>query len=253
MKIVQPYARILKPETLEHALTRIEAAARVSHGSEDAQTDTSAERFVRAVVLQHGDWSVVEHVSASVEFLVDRGITHELVRHRVAAYTQSSTRFINYAKKMPPAFIYPKPEVFCSNCDAGNHPEPGEGRAYGYDHTKPWFHAFTMGDEVECPYEPVWLCAIESCEAEYRNLIDRGWRPQEARSVFPNALASKIIATLNLRSWRHVLLMRTSKEAHPQMRQVMIPLLAEFQRLVPVLYEDIVPESRQVDNIAKGR
>ncbi len=250
MKIVQPYARILEPETLEHALTRIEAAARVSHGSEDAQTDTSAERFVRAVVLQHGDWSVVEHVSASVEFLVDRGITHELVRHRVAAYTQSSTRFINYAKEMPPSFIYPKPDTQCQKClDA--YP------VVQVSNTGHWVHN-TQFDGTgawarECTNDSAWMSAISQAEKSYARLIEDGWRPQEARSVFPNALASKIIATLNLRSWRHVLLMRTSREAHPQMRQVMIPLLAEFQRLVPVLFEDIVPESRQVDNIARGR
>ena len=213
MIIVKPYAKIMEPELLAKALERVEYAARVSHGSEDAQTADSAERFIRAVVLQHGDWSVVEHVSASVEFLVDRGITHEIVRHRIASYTQSSTRFINYAKKMPPTFIYPK-----------------EGEP-----------------------DPEWVKAIEQCEASYRALLAKGWRPQEARSVFPNALSSKIIVTMNLRTWRHFFLMRTSKEAHPQMRQVTIPLLAEFQRLVPVLYEDIIPESRQVDNIAKGR
>ena len=97
------------------------------------------------------------------------------------------------------------------------------------------------------------MTAIENAEWAYRELLAAGWRPQEARSVFPNALSSKIMVTFNLRTWRHFFLMRTSKEAHPQMRQVTIPLLAEFQRLVPVLYEDIVPESRQVDNIAKGR
>jgi thymidylate synthase (FAD) len=250
MKIVQPYAKIMEPELLTSALRRIEYAARISHGSEDAQTSDSAERFLRAVVIQHGDWSVVEHVSVSVEFLVDRGITHELVRHRIASYTQSSTRFINYAKKMPPTFIYPKPEVFCAHCDAGNSAEPGGGRAY--DHTNPWFHAFTFG-AVECPYEPVWLCAIQSAESEYRNLLDLKWRPQEARSVFPNALSSKIMMTCNLRSWRHFFLMRTTTEAHPQMRQVTIPLLAQFKQLVPVLFEDIEPNARQVDNIAKGR
>jgi thymidylate synthase (FAD) len=88
---------------------------------------------------------------------------------------------------------------------------------------------------------------------EYRALLSEGWRPQEARSVLPNALSSKILVTMNLRSWRHFFLMRTTKEAHPQIRQVVIPLLQEFQCLVPVLFEDIVPESRQVDNISRGR
>lgn len=215
MNIVKPYAIIVNPEALSGALRSIEYAARISHRSEDSQTDTSADKFLRAVVIGHGDWSVVEHVSASVEFLVDRGITHEIVRHRIASYTQESTRFVNYAKKMPPSFIYPR-----------------------------------EGDEVP---DESWVWAVEECERRYVELLAKGWRPQEARSVFPNALASKIVMTCNLRSWRHFFLMRTTKEAHPQMRQVTIPLLGEFKNLVPVLFEDIVPESRQVDNIAKGR
>jgi thymidylate synthase (FAD) len=251
MKIVRPYAKIMEPEELGQALRRIEFAARVSHRSEDMQTEVSAEKFIRAVVLGHGDWSVVEHVSTSVEMLVDRGITHEIVRHRIASYTQESTRFVNYAKKMPPSFIYPKPEVECEWClDEGEAPESFSD--ISERHHDPWLHGKHYPFS-KCPYEPSWLCAIQSAEDEYRNLLDLKWRPQEARSVFPNALSSKIIVTMNLRSWRQFFLMRTSKEAHPQMRQVTIPLLAEFKKLVPVLYEDIEPESRQVDNIAKGR
>lgn len=212
MNIIQPYAKIMEPEQLAQALKRIEYAARVSHRSED-ESGLNTERFIRAVVLQHGDWSVVEHVSCSVEFVVDRGITHEIVRHRIASYTQESTRFVNYAKKMPPSFIYPK----------------------------------------DGPPDIDWLKAISQCEESYKALLEKDWRPQEARSVFPNALASKIIVTFNLRQWRQFFLMRTTKEAHPQMRQVTIPLLAEFKTLVPVLYEDIIPEARQADNIAKGR
>src|ERR1700757_1051683 len=122
MKIIRPYATIINPTTLQGALRGIEYAARISHRSEDLQTETSAERFVDAVVMKHGDWSVVEHVSASVEMVVDRGITHEIVRHRIASYTQESTRFVNYAKKMPPAFIYPKPEIECEHCLNENEP-----------------------------------------------------------------------------------------------------------------------------------
>jgi thymidylate synthase (FAD) len=245
MKIVRPYAKIMEPEELKQALHRIEFAARISHRSEDAQTDSSAERFIRAVVLGHGDWSVTEHVSASVEILTDRGITHEIVRHRIAAYTQESTRFVNYAKKMPPSFIYPKPEVVCQGCLNGNK---------AFTHAQNVVHDIGDGkDYVLCPYDFDWFTSIKQAEISYQALLAKGWRPQEARSVFPNALSSKIVCTFNLRTWRHFFLMRTSKEAHPQMRQITIPLLAEFKRLVPVLYEDIVPESRQVDNIAKGR
>jgi thymidylate synthase (FAD) len=237
----------MEPELLASALKRVEYAARVSHRSEENAGD-SPEKFIRAVVLQHGDWSVTEHVSASVEFVVDRGITHEIVRHRLAAYTQESTRFVNYAKKMPPLFIYPIVGVECELCLNGD--EPTASGSMDRLHCRPWLHG--LGN-IDCVYEPAWLCAIQSCEDEYRNLLDLKWRPQEARSVFPNALSSKIIVTYNLRVWRHFFLMRTSKEAHPQMRQVVIPLLAEFQRLVPVLYEDIVPESRQIENITRGQ
>lgn len=245
MKIVRPYATILMGEDHLHnlALQQIEYAARVSHRSEDLQTETSAEKFIRAVVLGHGDWSVVEHVSVSVEMLVDRGITHEIVRHRIASYTQESTRFVNYAKKMLPSFIYPIPEIECEYCLSGNEPS--------FNLQGEWSHGFDL--EIKCPYNLFWLSSIKSSEMMYQNLLLSGWRPQEARSVFPNALASKIIITMNLRSWRHFFLMRTTKEAHPQMRQVVIPLLKEFQELIPVLFEDIIPESRQVENISKGR
>lgn len=248
MKIVQPYAKIMEPELLAGALSRIEYAARVSHRSEENASD-SPEKFIRAVVLGHGDWSVTEHVSASVEFLVDRGITHEIVRHRLAAYTQESTRFVNYAKKMPPTFIYPIVGVECPSCLAGNEVQQIEDL---------WLHAASwpirdINKTSKCHYNAMWLSAIQSAEDAYKGLLDIGWRPQEARSVFPNALSSKIIVTYNLRIWRHFFLMRTSKEAHPQMRQVTIPLLEEFKRLVPVLYEDIIPEARQVENISKGQ
>ncbi len=220
--IVEPYARLMSINGSDphesagrKALAHIEWCGRISHRSEDAQGPDSWERFIRAVVLQHGDWSIVEHSSATVDMLVDRGITHELVRHRLFSFTQESTRFVNYEKKMPASFV--KPE-FKSTED-----------------------------------EKAWIFAIASAEDGYKKMIAAGAAPQIARSVFPNALASRIIITGNLRNWRHFLLMRTTKEAHPQMRQVTIPLLAEFKSKIPIIFEDIEPLARQVDNISKGR
>jgi thymidylate synthase (FAD) len=247
---VRPYAKILMGDEhlIQLALTQIEYAARVSHRSEDLMASTSTEKFIRAVVLGHGDWSVVEHVSVSVEMLVDRGITHEIVRHRIASYTQESTRFVNYVKKMLPSFIYPIPEIQCRECLRGNEVTFRTDLEDGI-----WFHNRENMVPVRCEYHTSWLGLIRNSEETYKSLLTQGWRPQEARSVFPNALASKIIVTMNLRSWRHFFLMRTTKEAHPQMRQMAIPLLKEFQDLIPILFEDIIPESRQVDNISKGR
>lgn len=222
MNIVKPYATLMDVPDREAGiklLKKIEWAARFSHATEDAQTQDSWDRFVRAVVVQHGDWSVVEHASVSVDFLVDRGVTHELVRHRLFGFTQSSTRFINYAKKMPPSFIMP---------DFSDRPY-----------------------RTEC--ESIWMRAIDEAERAYSSLVFQGCSPQIARSIFPNALSSRILVTGNLRNWRHMLIMRTTRETHPQFREVSIPLLAQFQERIPILFEDIVPMSKQSEAIRSGR
>jgi len=220
---IQPYAKLIvlngvrEPNRLTgiRALQCIENIGRVSHRSEDSQTDESWERFIKAVVMGHGDWSIVEHVTATVEFYVDRGITHEIVRHRLFSYTQESTRFVNYEKKMRPNFVIP-----------------------------PGLDEFALAN---------FTTAISLAEDYYKNLIDGGCAPQIARSVFPNALASKLIMTGNLRNWRHFFIMRTSKETHPQCREVTIPLLQEFVDTVPLLFDDIEPLNRQIDNLKLPR
>lgn len=217
LNIVKPYAKIIDLDIEEgiNLLKKIEWCGRISHRSEEAQTDESWKRFIQAVVMQHGDWSIVEHASVTVDFLVDRGITHELVRHRIASYTQESTRFVNYEKKIPAAFIEPE---FKTN----------EARQ-------------------------AWVNGITTAEDYYKHLLKLGEAPQIARSVFPNSLASRLIVTANLRSWRQMLMMRTTKESHPQMREIMIPLLAEFQQKIPIIFDDIVPFDRQADGMRKGR
>ena len=246
MKIIQPYAKIIT-ESFGSPLIRIEEAAKISHRSEDTIKEDSAERFVRDVIVRRGDWSVTEHVSITVEMMVDRGITHELVRHRLFSYTQESTRFVNYEKKMPPSFIYPKPGEECEWCLKGDEPE---NHGYGWRH---YWGGIDHQNAPNCHHQAQWLTAIDELEQAYKDLLGEGWRPQEARSVLPNALASKIWMTGNLRNWRHFFLMRTTKEAHPQMRQVTIPLLAEFQKVIPVLYEDIEPGASQIENARKAR
>lgn len=219
MNIVQPYAKLMDVLSLEDGvrlLKKIEWCGRISHRSEETQTKDSWQRFIETVVLGHGDWSIVEHASATVDALVDRGITHEWVRHRLFSYTQESTRFVNYEKKMPPAFIIP----FSEGANAADGP---------------------------------WCKAIMQAEESYRALLEDGHPPQIARSVFPNALASRIIITGNLRNWRHFFIMRTTKESHPQMRQVTIPLLAEFRAKIPILFDDIVPMAKQSESMKRMR
>ena len=220
VNIVKPYARLMGLDTREQGielLRKIEWCGRISHRSEEAQSEDSWKRFIPAVVVDRGDWSITEHASATVDMLVDRGITHEVVRHRLFSFTQESTRFVNYEKKMPPSFI-----------------------------------AAVDGDDHPIAYQ-AWTSSVAHSENVYREMLDEKLPPQIARSVFPNALASRIIITGNLRNWRHFFMMRTCREAHPQMREVTIPLLQEFQAKIPILYDDIVPMERQADAIRKGR
>ncbi len=230
MKIVEPYARMLSPRPIDgkweytkmdglNALRNIEYYARVSHASEDAMTPGSWLRFLRSVVQQHGDWSVTEHEKVTCEFLVDRGITHEIVRHRLASYTQESTRFINYKKKGGEAKFIRPPDIADDNVNTLSY----------------------------------WTSSVFTAEHSYMELVDRGIKPQIARGVLPNSLASKIIMTMNLRGWRHFFVMRTSAQAHPQMRQVTDPLLAEFKDKIPIFYEDIIPGMQQSEAMRLAR
>lgn len=244
MKLITPYARIINGYVSEmgpdiafqtadgiRLLRHVEWCARISHRSEDAVTEDSWKRILKSVVLDHGDWSVTEHASVTVDAYVDRGITHEWVRHRLFAYTQESTRFVNYEKKMPPAFVYP--EALDNTTQAGD-----------------WLRS---PNDRRDKAQQTWRRVIELCEDGYRELLACGYAPQIARSLFPNALASRLIVTGNLRNWRHFFIMRTSKEAHPQMKQVTIPLLKEFQERIPLLYDDIEPDQKQSEAMKKAR
>lgn len=229
MNIVKPSYKVYndndpdQPYNLNEGLKqlrKIEFLGRISHRSEEAQTATSYDRFLRAVVLGKGDWSIVEHGWLTVIFYVDRGITHEIVRHRLASYTQESTRFVNYTKKQEPNFIVPP------------------------------FGDIGITDGAR---QQIWERAIKHAEDGYKSLIEIGCTPQIARSVFPNALGSKIVMSCNLRNWRHFLLMRTTREAHPQMREVLDPLLEEMKYFFPIIFEDIIAGATQAENLKKMR
>lgn len=241
MQIVQPYARIMSPHSVKMpafdledgvALLRtVEVIGRVSHRSEGLQTTDSWQRFIEAVVMGHGDWSITEHASVTVDAVVDRGITHEWVRHRIGAYTQESTRFVNYARKNTKTQEYVNPAAFI--CPPSIEECKGDpNREHIYDH---------------------WVAGRILDENEYKDYIEAGIKAQEARTCFPNALASRIVATYNLRMWRHFFIMRTCAQAHPQMRQVTIPLLSEFQSKIPLLYDDIIPNEPQRAAMSKPR
>lgn len=205
VKIINPSYEILDIKDGAEILRNLEHWGRVCYKSEGKITPDSAEEFVRRLI-ERGHESVLEHEKITVRFIVDRGVSHELVRHRLASYSQSSTRYCNFSDER-----------------------------FGNEITviRPFF-----ADETRVGYGN-WECACEVAEGYYNQLISLGWTPQEARSVLPNILKTEVIMTADLREWRAVLRLRTSPAAHPQMREVMCPLLAELKSRVPVVFDDI--------------
>lgn len=179
-------------------LRDIERIGRVCYKSEHRITSSSAAPFVCSII-ERGHESVLEHISITVRFITDRAIANELVRHRIAAYSQESTRYCNYKDKIE--FIYPK----------------------------------NVSDKQLQLIMEACACAATT----YQTLIADGATPEVARDVLPLCTKTELIATYNLREWRHILRLRTDKAAHPKMRELMQTLLQFFQGLVPIIFDDI--------------
>lgn len=216
MLLVKPSAELLAVSL--DALQLIEAAGRTCYKSEDKITDTSAPAFAD-MILKRGHESVVEHASATVRFICDRGVTHEIVRHRLASYSQESTRYCDY-KGGHVSYIIPPWTSYA------------EGEYTNDAHILTSDFAETM-----------WAKNCLEIEQLYRNLREAGWRAEQARSVLPNSLKTEIVMTANLREWRHFFRLRTSAAAHPQMREVATPLLEAMKSRIPVIFDDLAGES----------
>jgi thymidylate synthase (FAD) len=211
MKIIKPSAHLIY--VTPNALQVIEEAGRTCYKSESLITNDSAEEFVR-MLIKRGHESVLEHSVASLKLICDRGVTHELVRHRLCSYSQESTRYCNYANKEI-EFIKP---CFWSD-------EMHEGTEHGLTY-------------VDSKYE-YWEVCMKECEKDYKHLIQQGATPQEARSVLPNSLKTEIVVTANFREWRHIFRLRRNKAAHPQMQEIMGLAFNVLYREVPVIFKDL--------------
>lgn len=198
MKAIKASYSIETPIDGKQILKRIEKAGRTCYKSEALMNETSAEDFVR-MLIKCGHESVLEHASFTVRFVCDRGISHEIVRHRLASYSQESQRYVRYNGDIE--FI---------------NPRMPNAKAY-----------------------EAWQELCERAEETYKELLSYGVQPQQARSVLPNSTKTEIVMTANLREWRHFLKLRTAKAAHPQMRELTVPLLHELQRRIPVIFDDI--------------
>lgn len=206
MKIVNPSFEILDSINGKELLKKIEMIGRVCYKSEDKISEESSIDFIKNII-ENGHESVIEHEKISVRVICDRGISHEIVRHRIASYSQESTRYCNYYKNK-----------------------------FGKELTviKPIFW-----DEGSEEYK-IWLKSMQNIENEYNSLIELGAKPQEARSILPNSLKTEIVITMNLREWRHFFRLRTSKRAHPQMREIACDILKSFQAEIPIIFDDIL-------------
>mgnify|MGYP001602139841 CR=1 FL=1 len=213
MKIIKPSIEVLDILDQTVILKRLELVGRTCYKSEDKITDTSCVEFVRKII-KSGHHAIVEHYNIAVKVICDRGVTHEIVRHRISSYAQESTRYCNY----------------------------GSGK-FGNEITviDPCFWRIS-NFQVDSKMI-LWRQAMENAEKIYLLLIEHGATPQEARSVLPNSLKTEIIMTMNLREWRHFLTLRTSKAAHPQMREIANMILSEFKSKLPVIFEDISNEN----------
>lgn len=214
MKIVSPNVEIISMDDYSTILKKIERIGRVCYKSEENITDVSAERFI-AGLIRRGHESVIEHEAISVRITCDRGVTHEIVRHRIASYSQESTRYCNYSNDK-----FDNQITVIDPCGG-----------FSYDLTK--------REDLE-KYE-TWKEAMDAAEKYYFKLLKLGADPQEARSVLPNSLKTEIVVTMNLREWRHFFRLRTSLRAHPQMRQVATMVYEAMVEKLPVFFQDIQP------------
>lgn len=232
MKIVEPKYEILTDisEGGIKELQQIERVARVCYKSEDKITPDgeSAKKLVGFLVKQ-GHEAMLEHSQLSVLFTCDRAIANELVRHRIASFAQESTRYCNYAKeKFGGELSFIRPFYIT----------PRSFEEYLKDNTH------TDGD--------VWMDACEAAEQCYKDLIALGMRPEQARCVLPLCLKTEVVVTANYREWRNIFKLRTPAAAHPQMRELMCPLLHELQKKIPVVFDDIQTLWPADDQTRKG-
>ena len=214
MQIIDARYEILDQIDGMEVLKKIERVARICYKSEDNIKDGSAERLVKSLI-DRGHEAMLEHYSFSIKFVCDRGVSHELVRHRMASFAQESTRYCNYSKDKfgnELTFIYPR----------------------FWDR----YIGLKEGPNALNLYKN-WHTAMENAEKAYFTLLEKGATPQEARSVLPNSIKTEVVMTANLREWRHFLKLRTAQAAHPQMRELTIPLLKELKEKIPVIFDDI--------------
>ena len=213
MRIVKPKIELLSQNNYSEMLSKLERIGRVCYKSEDRIEEGSAERFISGII-KRGHESVIEHEVISLKVICDRGVSHEIVRHRIASYSQESTRYCNYSKDKY------ENQISCIDISSGFQYNPN--------------------NTTDLAKYEIWKKAMNDAEKHYFELIQAGAKPEEARSVLPNSLKTEIVMTMNLREWRHFLKLRSSSHAHPQIVEISKMILEEFVQKFPVFFSDLV-------------
>ena len=214
-KWVLPYATIDEEIDAAAIIKKVERACRTCYRSEDKIEEGSAERLIRSCI-KRGHHSILEHGNVTFRIVCDRGVSHEIVRHRIAAYSQESTRYCNYSQNRfgnELAFVYP---------------------------------SWVSEDSKERSNDVKWLLLDEACyriEKLYFGMLTHGAKPEEARAILPNCLRTELVMTMNIRELRHFLKLRLSKAAHPDLRVIAAQML-DILRIVGlgIFFEDIEVE-----------
>lgn len=222
MKIIKQSHEIISlPENL---LETLEKAGRICYKSEDKITHESAPKFIETLIKQ-GHHAMIEFGDIIIRFVTNRGVTHELVRHRLCSFAQESTRYVKYDGEME--FIKP---VWCSDNILRNWSDP----------------CFSNYPELTIT-EEIFIEDLLGTEVNYQGLLRNGWRPEQAREVLPNSLKTEIVVKANIREWRHIFSLRCSKAAHPQMRTLMLPLIKELKEKLPIVFDDVLKNKEMTE------
>ena len=219
MKIINPSVQLEDEIDGQAILKKLERIGRTCYKSENSITDDSAERFIKNII-KNGHESVLEHVSISVRVICDRGVSHEIVRHRIASYSQESTRYCNYSNDK-----FGNELTFIKPCFWKNENNETIDNIIRYDSSANNFEK--------------WVLTCKEIEDSYFEMLENGATPQEARSILPNSIKTEIVMTMNLREWRHFFRLRCDKAAHPQMREVANMILDIFKEKLPVIFRDL--------------
>lgn len=225
MRFIKPSYEILTPIDGKEILQHLEKIGRVCYKSEERITDTSHMDFIK-MIIKNGHEAMIEHFSFGVKFICNRGVTHELVRHRLASWAQESTRYCNYGK-LGVTFIIPS---WMNEHDSNILLNQGSVVLKGLSN---------LDESMLSPQAMKWAKFMSESADCYEELLDMGLSPQHARGVLPNDLKTEIIMTANLREWRHFFKLRSPISAHPDMRQLVNPLLSDIKTKIPLIFDDI--------------